>query len=137
MSTVRKDINSFNFQEITKDFLAMPFSELEKIHQELERIMRRKKSPDFEKKEKELIDKIKNGGPGEEFWAEFDMFAVKSDNHLITDEENKKFLSLIQINQEWAVERAKLIIELGKHWKISPKEVMNQLQIKPRSTPHA
>lgn len=137
MPTVRKNVSKLNFQEIAEDFLSMPFSELEKIHQELEKAMRRKKSPTFEKKEKELIDKIKNGGPDEKFWVEFDIYVEKLENETITAQENEKFLPFVEVSQNWATERLKLIIELGKLWNTSPQKVVKRLNITPRNTPNA
>lgn len=132
MKAIQTGNEAVRFQEILRELSQRKVSELEQFMKELLNIIEHKKSPKETQSEEELIHKIKNGGPSEAFWAEFDVYAMKLEEKTMTEEERADFKKLLLVTQRWAAERLKLIIELAKRQQITVDEVLVNLNIKPR-----
>lgn len=135
MATAKIDSNRNTEQKIEQllnEVAQLKVPDLDRFKTKFERLFKEKKPPAFIKKEKELIDKIINGGPSEEFWKEYDVLAAKLEAETMTPSENQAFLKLTEITGQWAVERTKLMVTLSKLWNTSLDDVRVRLKIKPR-----
>ena len=137
MATLKSNFGEARFQEILDKLPSLQISDLEQIIQKASDWVQKKKSPNFIKKETELIEKIKNGGPSEEFWKEYDRLAAKLEAETMTKPENLEFQELTKITGKWTYERLKLIIELAELWDTSTDDILDRLEIKPRERVYA
>jgi hypothetical protein len=129
--------NISRFEEILNEIANLQLADLERFVQRATQLLEQRKTPPFSNREEELIHQIKNGGPAESFWKEYDTLAVKLEAETIGEEERQLFLKKIEVMEQWSVERLKLTIELSQIWQCSPKEVLTQLNIEPRARKYA
>lgn len=127
-----KDIEQL-FKEVTQ--LKMP--DFEGFVKRTLKILEKRKSPEYKKKEKELINKIKNGGSSKEWKDKYDRLSAKVSHEEITEGEHQELLTLIPISEQWAYERLVLMIELAELWDIPLEDVLKRLKIKPRKNIYA
>jgi len=137
MKTLQTDSEQIDIKELMKVIAQLKIPDLNDVKAQIDKIIKKKKPPSFSKKEKELIDKIKNGGPSEEFWKKFDVFAEKLEEEIITEEENNEFGKLIQIMEEWTYDRVLLMIDLAKLWDVKLEDIPKRLNLKPRERVYA
>jgi len=137
MKTLQTDSEQIDIKELMKVIAQLKIPDLNDVKAQIDKIIKKKKPPSFSKKEKELIDKIKNGGPSEEFWKKFDVFAEKLEQEIITEEENNEFGKLIQIMEEWTYDRVLLMIDLAKLWDVKLEDIPKRLNLKPRERVYA
>lgn len=120
-----------------RDVTQLKMPDLEGFIEKALKILEKRKSPDFKKKERELIDKIKNGGPSAEFWKKFDALSSKLEREVLTEVERKESEKLVKIMEQWTYERLLLMKELAKHWDTSLDEIPKRLKLKPRARQYA
>lgn len=84
-------------------------------------------------REKELIDRIQNGGPSEIFWRTFRDYARKSDENVISEEEQQAFSKLIAWSHNWDAERVALVVELANLRGNTFEATWESLNLEPRS----
>jgi hypothetical protein len=137
METIQTGSKQVRFQEMLKELSSYQLPDIEQFVKQVLQLIEKRKSPNFIKKEKELIDKIKNGGPSEEFWKKYDVLAAKLENETMTDEENQAFEKLIAITGKWTYDRLKLMTELSELWNTSLEDILKRLDIKPRERVYA
>ena len=137
MKTLQTDSDQIDIKELMKVIAQLKIPDLNEVKTQIDKILKKKKPPSISKKEKELINKIKNGGPSEEFWKKFDVFAYKLEQEMITEEENKEFSKLIQIMEKWNYERVLLMIDLAKLWDVKLQDIPKRLNLKPRERVYA
>ncbi len=137
MKTIPTKSGQVQIEDILKGIAQLHIADLEGFVNQALNILEKKKAPEKKKKEKALIQKIKNGGPSNEFWKRYDALASKLELETMTVEENQEFLKLTKVTGKWAVDRTKLMLELAKLWDISLNDVRIRLKIKPRESIYA
>lgn len=137
MATIQGDSQQVRFQEILEKLPSLQVTDLEQLVKKATQLLKRKKSPHFIRKEAELIDKIKNGGPSEEFWKKYDNLSAKLEEKIMTEEEKLEFEKLLEVTSKWAYDRLKLMIELAEIWDTSVDQILQRLEIKPRERVYA
>ena len=137
MAVFESNIEKAKFQEILDKLPSLPVADLEQIVNKASDWIQKKKSPQFHRREKELIDKIKNGGPSEKFWKKYDQLSLKLEDETMTADENQAFQKLTEVTQQWTYQRLKLMIELSKLWGTSLDDILKRLDIKPRERVYA
>lgn len=140
MATVKIDSEKNpekRIEELIEAIAQLEIPDLDKFKDRFDRFLNKKRPPGFVQKEKELIQKIKTGGPSEEFWKRYDLLAAKLQDEVMTGEENEEFLEMVKLTELWTYDRLKLIIELSKLWDVTPKDVLKRLEIKPRKSLYA
>lgn len=129
MKTIQTDAGQIKIEDILNGIAQLKVTDLEGFAKKVMTILEKKKTPNYQQKEKELVHKIKNGGPSKDFQKKYNALLAKSVKGIMTDEENKEFLTLIPISEKWSVDRLQLIIQLARLKHISIQEVMSQLEI--------
>jgi len=137
MATIQGDSQQVRFQKLLQEAANLQLTDLEQFIKQLQHLAKRKKTPRLSKKEEELIEKIKNGGPDEEFWKKYDSLLAKLEEEVMTEKESLEFESLIEITSKWTYDRLKLMIELAEIWDTSVDDVLQRLKIKPRERVYA
>lgn len=137
MATIQQSSNQHKFKEILQELADLQLADLEQFVKQATKLLERKKSPKFIKKEKELIDKIKSGGPGSEIVNRQNELLKKSVEGLMSEAENKESLRLIPIFDAWTLERFQLMTELAGLWDTDVDKVMDKLNIKAPVTVYA
>lgn len=137
MKTIQTAAGQIKIEDILKALALMKIPEFDDFKAQVEKLAKQKKPPAISKKEKELIDKIKNGGPTEKFWKKFDILSAKLEQEIMTDKENQAFMRLVQVSEKWTYERLQLMVELSKLWDVTLDEVLKRLKIKPRKRVYA
>lgn len=82
MATAKIDTNSNpekKIEQLLKEVAGLKIPDLDTFKAKFDKLFTQKKPPSYSKKEKELINKIKNGGPSQVFLKEFDQLAYKLD----------------------------------------------------------
>lgn len=129
--------HQLRFQEMLKELSSYQLSDIEQFVKEAIQLIEKRKSPKFVKKEKELIHKIKTGGPKEDFWKKYDVLSAKLENETMTETENQAFQKLIEVMEDWTVKRMELASELAELWNVSIQDVFKRLDLKPRERTYA
>ena len=125
--------NPFNrFEEFLGELSELSEAQLRTLAKAVNRAIRQKNDPTG-KRERVLIQKIKHGGPSEDFWNQYGVFFKKSEANSLTSAERETYGALIDQSQQWAVERLRLINELAEMRNIHPDKILKQLDIQPRS----
>lgn len=123
--------------ELLEAIAQLKIPDLDAFKDKFDKFLNKKRPPGFVKKEKELIRKIKTGGPSEAFWKQYDFLYSKLRDEVMTKEENAEFLKMASLTEEWTFERLKLIIELAELWDTTRQDVLKRLEIKPREKVYA
>lgn len=140
MATAKIDTNSNpekKIEQLLKEVARLKTPDLDTFKAKFDKLFTQKKPPSYSKKEKELINKIKNGGPSQDFLKKFDQLAYKLEQETMTPQENKTFLELVEVTEKWSYQRLLLVKELAKLWDMQVLDVFKRLKITPRKSVYA
>lgn len=139
MKVMQGSSGQIDMKELLQLINQLQVSDLEKFTKKALQLLERKKSPDFAKKEREeiLIEKIKNGGPSQEYWKKHDDLVLRMARGTMTEAENKLLMDLLPISEQWTYDRLEMMIELSEIWGTSVDKVMERLNISPAKTIYA
>jgi len=140
MATVNIDSeknSNKDIERLLKEVAQLKMPDFEGFLKRALKILEKRKSPEYQKKEKELINKIKNGGPSKEWNDRYDKLSARVSHEEITESEHQDLLTLIPISEQWAYDRLVLMIELADLWDVPLEEVLKRLKIKPRTNIYA
>ena len=124
-------------EQLLKEVASLNIPDLDTFKAKFDKLFNQKKPPSYSKKEKELINKIKNGGPSQTFLKEFDQLAYKLTQETMPPEENSRFLELVEVTEKWSYQRLLLVKELAKLWDMPVLDIFKRLKITPRKSVHA
>lgn len=129
MKAIQTSLGKVDIQDFLNSISKLKLPDLESFSKEVLKILEKKKTADFIKKEQELMDKIKNGGPPKKFQQRQKELLLKPVQGVINDKEHQEALKMIPVAEQWAVERTKLMLELAELWETSLEEVLKRLDI--------
>ena len=107
-------------------------TDLEDFIREILQIKAKRKAAKTNKKEAELLFTI-NHNFNEIEQTRFDELIEKRQSHTITEEELEKLKTLSTYSEEIAVERVKALTELAALRNTTVRELMKELDVKPRN----
>jgi len=140
MATAKIDSNNNpekKIEQLLQEIAKLNIPDLDTFKAKFDKLFNKKKTPAYSKKEKELIEKIKNGGPSKKIYDRHLELLKKSVQGVITDAENQEALKLVPIFDKWTLERVQLMLELAKLWDVSLEDVRKRLKIKPAEIVYA
>ena len=126
MKTIQTSAGQIDLDEVVQALLQLKMPDLKGVSDKLMAAIEQHDFGKYSKRERELIRKIKTGGPSEELWKKHDELLFKSYQGTMTDEDNQEFLKIVPVFDQWAVERAKLMIELARLWNVSVDKVFKR-----------
>lgn len=124
-------------EQLLKEVAELKVPDLNLFKKKFEQLFKQKKPLSYSKKEKQLIDKIKKGGPSKEWLSKYDQLSAKVTKETITSAEHEELLKMIPIAEKWTYERLKFMVELAELWEVSLDEVINRLKIEIRNNVYA
>lgn len=138
MATAKIDSNkNSKIDQLLKEVVQLKVPDLEGFVEKALRILEKRKAPNYHEKEKALIEKIKNGGPSDKFWKQFDALSIKLEQKQLSADEQKIMEQLIKEMEQWNYDRLLLMKDLANHWDINLEEIPKRLKIKPRKRVYA
>ena len=140
MATAKIDSNTNpekKIEQLLKEVAGLKIPDLDAFKAKFDKLFTQKKPPSYSKKEKELIDKILNGGPSQTFLKKFDKLANKLEQETMTSKENEEFMKLVEVTEKWSYQRLLLVKELAKLWDMPVSDVFKRLKITPRNSVYA
>lgn len=138
MATAKINSNkNSKIDQLLKEVIQLSVPNLEGFVEKALRILEKRKAPNYQKKEKILIEKIKNGGPSTKFWKQFDALSLKLEQEQLSPTEQKILEQLVQEMEQWNYKRLLLMKDLADHWDTNLAEIPKRLKIKPRKRVYA
>lgn len=131
MKTIHTNSGQIKIEDILNGVAQLKIADLEGFAKQVITILNKKKEPILKKKEQDLIDKIKNGGPSKKFLKRQKLLLQKSVDGTITTKENEEALQMIPISGNWDLERIKLMLQLADLRKTTLEAVRISLNITP------
>lgn len=104
---------------------------LEVIAQKVNDLVAQRKEPRVSKRQDILIKKILGGGLPPTRQARFTELSRKLIDENISEDEHEELLTLITLNEAWAIERLQYLVELAHLRNTTIEKVMEQLGIVP------
>ncbi len=123
--------------QLLKEVKQLKIPDLEGFLTKALKILERRKSPEYKKREEVLIDKIQNGGPSEKVILRQKKLIEKSIKTRLTPSEHQEALKLIPIFDQWTFKRLKLLNELAELRESTVEETMKNLKIESAQTIYA
>jgi len=132
MKTIQTSSGKIKIEEVLQGVANLKLPDFDDFRAKIEQLAKKKRPPSILSKEKELIDKIKNGGPSAIWTDKYDQLSAKVVHGTITEQEHQNLLTMVPIAEKWSYERLKLLIELANLWEISLDDTCKHLDLKPR-----
>lgn len=136
MKTVQTESGQLDANELLKIISQWKVPDLEGFAKKVLQIIEKKKTPEYKDREQYLIDKIKNGGPPEAVYIKKEELANKLLVGTMTPKENKEYIKIAKVIENWDYERLKLAIELSDLWDTDIKNIFIKLDLRKRPLNH-
>ena len=122
---------TINSQSLLRDADKLPVTELEQFLNEIQALLRRKRTQDKSLRERQLLHKINSTVLTDIQTESYQVLVEKLELGMMTDEEHKTFENLANQEEKLRNQRVKYMIELAQLRAVTLPQIMESLGLTP------
>ena len=122
---------TINSQSLLRDADKLPVTELEQFLNEIQALLRRKRTQDKSLRERQLLHKINSTVLTDVQTESYQVLVEKLELGMMTDEEHKTFENLANQEEKLRNQRVKYMIELAQLRAVTLPQIMESLGLTP------